>query len=75
MNSEWVVVKKVVGHFEADIIKGKLESLDIPVQILGEAYSKIAALEHGEMSIIKILVPPEFEELAIKYLNENKETI
>ncbi|MCD6246007.1 hypothetical protein J7J58_03840 [candidate division WOR-3 bacterium] len=68
--NDWVVFKEVVGNMEADIIKGKLEAYDIPVQIIGEAYSKIVGLEHGDMSFVKILVPQEYLEQANKVFEE-----
>ncbi|NIA23847.1 MAG: hypothetical protein GWP03_06805 [Proteobacteria bacterium] len=68
--NEWVVFKEVVGNMEADIIKGKLEAYDIPVQIAGEAYSRIAGLEHGEMSFVKILIPRKYLERAKKIFEE-----
>lgn len=47
-----------------------MEAYDIPVQIIGEAYSKIVGLEHGDMSFVKILVPQEYLEQANKVFEE-----
>ena len=69
--ANWIVFKEVVGNMEADIIKGKLESYDIPVHMEGEAYSRIVGLEHGEMSFVKILIPEEYLKKANKIFEED----
>ena len=67
---KWVIFKEVVGNIEADIIKSKLSSFDIPFQTEGEAYGKIAGLEHGEMSFVRIFIPEEYLEYAKKVFEE-----
>ena len=63
--------RKRVTPMEAEIIKSKLESADIPCILKYEAISKLYGLTGGGLGEVRILVPQEFVESAKKLLEEN----
>ena len=58
--ANWVVIKIVNGLPEAHIIKGLLESNDIPVRLEYEAIGQIYGLTVDGLGQVKILVPEDF---------------
>jgi len=72
MNEELKEVYRAKGETEAYIIKGKLESEGIPVILKGEAIGKVCALTLNGLGEVRILVPTEFEKLALKILSSDK---
>ncbi len=62
--ANWVVIKIVNGLPEAHIIKGLLESNEIPVRLEYEAIGQIYGLTVDGLGQVKILVPEEFFEEA-----------
>ncbi len=59
MDETWVVVKYPKSEAEAQIIKGLLESEDIPVRIKQEAIGKVYGLSTNGLGQIRILVPAD----------------
>ena len=68
--ANWVVIKIVNGLPEAHIIKGLLESNDIPVRLEYEAIGQIYGLTVDGLGQVKILVPEEFFEEAESLLED-----
>ena len=68
--ANWVVIKIVNGLPEAHIIKGLLESNDIPVRLEYEAIGQIYGLTVDGLVQVKILVPEELFEEAESLLED-----
>ena len=68
--ANWVVIKIVNGLPEAHIIKGLLESNDIPVRLEYEAIGQIYGLTVDGLGQVKILVPEDFFEEAESLLED-----
>ncbi len=60
----------VEGSMEADIIKSKLESYQIPVLLQYEAAGRIFGITMDGLGKVKIMVPKSFLEEARKILAE-----
>ncbi len=60
----------VEGSMEAEIIKSKLESFQIPVLLQYEAAGRIFGITMNGLGKVKIMVPQEFLEEAKKILAE-----
>jgi hypothetical protein len=60
----------VEGSMEADIIKSKLESFQIPVLLQYEAAGRIFGITMDGLGKVKVMVPLEFFEEAKKILAE-----
>ena len=60
----------VEGSMEAEIIKSKLESYDIPVLLQYEAAGRIFGITMNGLGKVKILVPEDLLEEARSLLNE-----
>jgi len=60
----------VEGSMEAEIIKSKLESYDIPVLLQYEAAGRIFGITMDGLGKVKILVPEDLLEEARSLLNE-----
>lgn len=56
---------------EAHIIKGKLESENIPVQLKEETVARLYAIAVDGIGNSKILVPEEYEEEARRIIEED----
>lgn len=70
MNPELEQVFLARGLIEAEIIKGKLESNDIPVLLQYESTSVIYGLTLGSLGEVHVLVPVEMAALARELLVE-----
>ena len=68
--AKWVVIKIVNGLPEAHIIKGLLESNDIPVRLEYEAIGQIYGLTVDGLGQVKILIPEEFYDEAKSLLED-----
>ncbi len=66
----WKIVKIVNGLPEAYIVKGLLESNDIPVKLEYEAIGQIYGLTVDGLGQVRILVPEEFYEEAVDLVRE-----
>ena len=70
MDKEWVVLCSANGEVEGNIIKGKLESEEIPVILRQEAIGKFYAFTIDGLGETKVLVPAHLKEKALKILDE-----
>ena len=66
---EWVVVADGVNPAEADIIRGRLESNNIPAMVQRDE-SSMFGLTVGAMGGAKVLVPESQAEQALEILSE-----
>lgn len=64
-----VVVWEAAHHMEAQIVKGRLESEDIPAIIRGEALGQIYGLTSGGLAATDVLVPAPLADKAINILS------
>ena len=69
----WVVVAEHLNPGEATIIKGRLDSEEIPAIIQQEALGAVLGLTVGPMGSAKILVPEPVAERALAILAETFE--
>lgn len=72
MDENWVIIFYAQGEAEAYIVKGKLESMGIPVILKQEAIGKIYGLTLDGLGEVKVLVPESYKDKAIKILEESK---
>jgi hypothetical protein len=68
---QWEVAATESGWWKADIIKGKLESEGIPVELRYEAVGRVYGLTVDGLGKVEILVPPESVEMAREILSES----
>ncbi|MBI3943180.1 MAG: DUF2007 domain-containing protein [Chloroflexi bacterium] len=68
----WVVVYVAAGQLEAHVVKGHLESEDIPVLLKYESAGLVYGLAVGPMAEVKILVPEPLADHARTILGENR---
>lgn len=72
MEENWVIIFYAQGETEAYIVKGKLESMGIPVILKQEAIGKIYGLTVDGLGEVKVLVQESYKDKAIKILEESK---
>jgi prephenate dehydrogenase len=60
----WEVVYRAAGTTEAEIVKGYLESLDIPVDLDYESAGKVYGLTMDGLGEVRLRVPAEYAEVA-----------
>lgn len=68
---KWEVAATQPGWWKADVIKGRLETEGIPVQLRYEAVGRVYGLTVDGLGEVEILVPPESLEKARKILSES----
>ncbi len=66
----WVVVVENLNSGEAAIVKGRLESQDIPAVVQQEALGAVLALTVGPLGSARVLVPEPLAEQAVNILAE-----
>lgn len=66
----WMVVANNLNPGEAAIIKGRLESQDIPAVVQQEALGTVLALTVGPLGSARVLVPEPLVEQALAILAE-----
>lgn len=71
--ADWIVVYTTSFDYEAEMLKGNLESAGISVMILSQKDSSFPA--PGDLSIIKLLVKKEDADSAVNFLNEFKKSL
>lgn len=71
--ADWVVVYTTSFEYEAEMLKGNLESAGISATILSQKDSSFPA--PGDLSIIKLLVKKDDAESAVTFLNEFKKNL
>jgi hypothetical protein len=54
---EWVLLEKVQGQFQAEILKGLLEAQGVTVWLNQEGAAHAYAVEVGTLGMVEILVP------------------
>ncbi len=70
MAEELVEVAVVEGFLEAEILKAKLESFEIPCMLKSETAKRLFGLTLNGLGKVKLIVPKQFEQKAIEILNE-----
>ncbi len=71
VEGEWVVVIAVSGMIRADIIRGRLETENIPVKLRFESAGKIYGLTVDGLGEVEVLVPAEYREQALEILRQS----
>lgn len=66
----WIVVATNLNPGEAAIVKGRLESQDIPAVVQQEALGTVLALTVGPLGSARVLVPEPLAEQALNLLAE-----
>lgn len=59
------------GHLQAEVIKGKLESLGIPVLLKYESLGLVMGLTVDGLGQVRVLVPAEYADDARQALEES----
>jgi hypothetical protein len=72
-DQEPVVVWEAANLLEAQIVKGRLESEDIPAVIRSEALGTIYGLTTGSLAAAAVLVPAPLADKALEILNTEVE--
>lgn len=70
----WVCLVERGTDYEVELIKGYLDHLKIPSNILSKRDSSFTQ-NFGELSMVYLYVPKEFEKKARKVLNEVNEDL
>ncbi|MEW5958805.1 MAG: DUF2007 domain-containing protein, partial [Chloroflexota bacterium] len=73
--ARWVAVVVNVGPGEAVIIKGRLQSEDIPALVQQEAVGAVLGLTVGPLGSARVLVPEPLAERALAILAETFEPL
>jgi hypothetical protein len=69
-DSDFVTVQVVHGEFEANVIKGRLESEGIPAFLQYESVGRVYTVMIDGLGEIKIKVPAQFAEEAKQILQQ-----
>ncbi|RME45147.1 MAG: hypothetical protein D6796_10880 [Caldilineae bacterium] len=69
----WVAVAENLQPLEANIVRGRLESADIPAMVYQEAIGAVMGLTVGPLGSAKVLVPEPVVEAALAILAETFE--
>jgi hypothetical protein len=69
----WIVVANNLSPWEAEVIKGRLNSEDIPAIIQQEALGSVLGLTVGPLGSAKVLVPEPLSDKALGILAETFE--
>lgn len=67
--NEWVVIEKVAGDLQAEILRGFLESQGIRVLLFQEGAGRALGLSVGPLGEVEILVPEESRSAAEQLLD------
>lgn len=73
-STPWIVVAENLNPGEAVIIKGRLESEEIPAIVQQEAVGSVLGLTVGPLGSAKVAVPEPFAERALLLLAETFES-
>jgi len=68
--NQWVVVTKVSGEFNGELIRGLLEAQEIPVQLFNKGAGRAFGFSVGPLSEVEILVPKNLEEEASRIIEQ-----
>ncbi|MGI8610046.1 MAG: putative signal transducing protein [Candidatus Dormibacteria bacterium] len=58
MSDDWAELK-VTDSMEAEILKAALESIDIPVVLVGETVGRLYGITASDLGSVHVLVPPD----------------
>jgi hypothetical protein len=72
--TKWVTIGTNLNPGEAIVIKGRLESEEIPVVVQQEAIGSFIGLTVGSLGSAKVLVPEPLAERALSILAETYDT-
>jgi hypothetical protein len=67
---EWVLVDKIQGQFQAEIIKGLLEAQGIQVWLNAQGAARAYAVSVGTLGAVELLVPSSQTVQAREVLDE-----
>jgi Putative prokaryotic signal transducing protein len=67
---EWVLVDKIQGQFQAEIIKGLLEAQGIQVWLNAQGAARAYAVSVGTLGAVELLVPSSQAVQAREVLDE-----
>jgi hypothetical protein len=67
---EWVLVDKIQGQFQAEIIKGLLEAQGIQVWLNSQGAARAYAVSVGTLGAVELLVPSSQAVQAREVLDE-----
>jgi len=67
---EWVLVDKIQGQFQAEIIKGLLEAQGIQTWLNSQGAARAYAVTVGTLGAVELLVPSSQAEQARQVLDE-----
>jgi len=56
---DWVVVEKVAGELQAELMRGLLEAQGIPTRLVQEGVGRAVGLTVGPMGEVEIMVPSQ----------------
>ncbi len=73
-DTEWVIVHESGIEIDAEIFKAHFKSLNIPVQCISQLESA-KLVPFGQSAIVKIFVPAEFKEDALKVISTDFDTM
>lgn len=73
-DTQWEIIHQAGTEIDAEIIKAHFESFNIPVQIVSQLESA-KLVPFGQSAIVKVFVPIEFEEDAMKIIETDLSSI
>ena len=59
-NQKWVVITKVIGELQAELLRGLLEAQGIPVQLAEEGAGRVYGIMVGPLGEVELLVPADY---------------
>jgi hypothetical protein len=71
---EWAKVHTAANILDANLIKGKLESEEIPVMLKYEVAGQIYGITVNGLSEVRVFVPREMQKEAAEILNQIKKS-
>jgi len=74
MEQELKAVIVVEGLMEAEIIKAKLESFEIPCMLKFESAGRLMGITMNGLGEVKVMVPPAYYDKALETLNSMEPT-
>jgi len=69
-HENWIKIEAVSGELQAEILRGLLESYEIPVSLSQEGAGKAIGLSVGPLGEVEILVPSSSREQARKIIDD-----
>jgi len=69
-DDEWVLIDKIQGQFQAEIIKGLLEAQGIQVWLNSQGAARAYAVTVGTLGAVELLVPSSQADQAREIMEE-----